>query len=169
MSNQKPLKIELEGSKREFELFETRIKNESQLSRISYISCGQTVRQLGPNRFQPIRGNVDFVLGIDGAIAILDAKVTHERVWNLKKYVTHPSKIHQWAQLIAAHGNGNLSGYMIWFCEYQKIVWAPTSAIHKIMENGGLSVYPESPGFTSQPDSVPIDFRGLICTVTKKQ
>ena len=158
----------LEGSRREWELFEARIKNESQLQRITCVACGQTVRQLGPGRFQPIKGNVDFVLGIDGKIVIFDAKVTRERIWNLKKYVTHPAKIHQWAQLLTAQNKDNLSGYLIWFVAHERIVWAPTTVIQKEMDEGNLSVFPETPGFTSQRDSDPIEFRRLINGKEKK-
>jgi penicillin-binding protein-related factor A (putative recombinase) len=150
------------NEQREFELFEARIRNEAPLQRVTAIQIPEKVVSLYRKIPIKVKSHVDYVLGIDGKIVVLDAKVTRERLWNLKKYVTHPGKIHQWAEISNSYSNGNLSGYLIWFVTLEKIVWAPAKSLIKIMEEGSLSIHPGTPGLLSQQDSVPIDFRRLI-------
>jgi hypothetical protein len=154
---------------KDWEQFEKRIITESALSRVTCVACGQTVRKIGPNKMIAVKGNVDFILGLDGNFIMTDAKVTQDHVWNLKENILHPGKVHQWAQLKAAEALHNRSGYLMWFKTLGKIVWASTYGIERIIEDGGLSIHPESPWMNSQPDDLQINFRELIYGRPKKE
>ncbi len=109
-----------------------------------------------------VKSNPDFVLGIDGLFVLFDAKVTNDRLWNLKKYALNEEKIHQFHALLLASQYGNVSGYMVWFRTYSVITWIPIEVIQRGYENKLASITPETDGVISQKDDELIRFRELF-------
>lgn len=151
--------------RKEWVLFEKRIKVDCDLQRITNIKIPEIVRGMfGGNKRGPmmVKSYPDFVLGLDGKFVILDAKVTHDRLWNIKKYCLHEDKIHQFSFLLRANLDGNISGYLVWFKEYRMITWVPITVIQYCQTNQIPSITPETEGVISQAEDELIRFREIL-------
>lgn len=124
------------------------------------------VRRNGRLEYQPVKSHPDFVVGLGPFMCVFDAKSTEENIWNLKKNVfrqdASANKKHQWDQLQAAHNSGVIAGYLIWFLNQRRIVWASVPAIYHLIDESIVGISPESPYVTSQPDDQPIDLEKLV-------
>ena len=157
---------EIRNNKREANLFEKRIKLDCDLQKIMCTKVPETIRgffsagtRRGPRM---VKSDPDFILGLDGKHVIFDAKMTMERLWNLKKYVLCPEKIHQFSELLRASHCGCKAGYLVWFKEYRMITWIPIEVIVAAQTNKIPSLTPETEGCISQPEDELIRFRELI-------
>lgn len=148
--------------KREWDIWEKRIEAECKITGITVVRVPETIRGFYGGKPVKVKSNVDFSVGVDGRAAFFDAKVTNERLWNLKKYVFADTRIHQYAQLLSAHTNGNVAGYLIWFADYRKIVWLPVTEIEKLKNAGVASIHPETEGVLVQDEDQIIDLRKLL-------
>lgn len=160
------------ANKREWELFEKRIKVDCDLQQIFCIKVPETVRGMfggikrGPRL---VKSDPDFVLGVDGRFVLFDSKVTQDRLWNLKKYVFRDDKIHQYSSLLRAHTYGNIAGYLVWFKEYRMITWVPIHVLAQCLAAKTPSITPETDGCISQADDEMVRFRELIAMQTNNQ
>ncbi len=105
---------------------------------------------------------VDFTLSIGGMSVFLDAKVTNDRLWNIKEHITSPKKIHQLHQLLTAEDKGAKAGFLMYWKTYRLISWIPISVVKDSQLTQTKSVTPSTAGIVSQQDEIPIQFKLLI-------
>lgn len=148
--------------KKEWDIFEKRVAAEAKMQKISVIRVPEEIRVPRMGQVIRIASPVDFCMGIDGRAAFMDAKVTNDRLWNLKKYVFADKKIHQFADLLGYSVDGNISGYLVWFVPLRKVSWIPIRTIQDAQKKQIASLHPESEGVVSQDDLTMIDFRKLL-------
>jgi hypothetical protein len=126
----------------------------------------RTIRKNGRLEYVPIKSHPDFVVGLGPFMCVFDAKSTEENIWNLKRNVfrhdSSANKKHQWDKLQEAHNRGVLAGYLIWFLNQRRIVWASVPAIYHLIDESIVGISPESPYVTAQPDDLPIDLERLV-------
>lgn len=152
--------------------FEKRIQQESDLCGHLCIQIPLETRVLSGGKTITVKSKPDFMAAVDSLAILFDAKSTQEDRWNLKANVFRhdksANKIHQWNQLVTAQYKGVQAGYLIWFLNQRRIVWAGVKAIEHMVATGVASVTPDSPYVTSQPDDQIIDIGKLVFPDLKK-
>ena len=141
--------------------FEQRVKKESLLQRIPVVKVPENVRVIrGQTIYQ--KTEFDFCASVDSIAAFFDCKCMAGNVFNFKSYVLREKKIHQWNNLKSCSENLSIAGYLIYFYDHQRIVWASVPIVQDAMDRGDKALTLSSPGITHQSDSLPVNLRELM-------
>lgn len=113
-------------------------------------------------RLVMVKTDFDFCAGCQGLAVFFDAKAQGKRTFNFRTHVNRDKTLHQYRKLLAANSMNNAAGYLIWFYELKKIVWAPISVVYELEQAGVKSLTPDTPGVRSQDDFIVIDLTKLV-------
>lgn len=145
----------------DWKAFEMRVKKESLLQRIPIVKVPENV-QFFHGKLIYRKTEFDFCASVDGIAAFFDCKCMGGSVFNFKSYVLREKKLHQWTNLRQCFENSSIAGYLIYFYEHQRIVWAGVEVVQAALDRGDKALNLESPGLIQQLDSEPINLRELM-------